>query len=282
MKIDNHISNRETAQWRLIIDSHGKGAWNMAVDEAILEFVAKKEKLPTLRLYAWDPYCLSLGHAQPIADVNRQALKAYGWGLVRRSTGGKAILHADELTYSIIAPIDEPRVCGTVMESYQRLSRALLNALKILGIQADSKPKESANRKIHENPVCFESPSDYEITSNGKKIIGSAQARRLQGVLQHGSIPIFGDIARIVLTLTCYSVEEKKEAENNLRFKAGTLKDIINETKSWQEIADAIIKGFSEELNIIFIQDSLSNGETIRAKELVQTKFGLDEWTFRI
>ena len=282
MKIDNHISNRETGNWRLIINSPGDGPWNMAVDEAILEFVAKKEKLPTLRLYAWNPYCLSLGHAQPIADVNRKALKDFGWGLVRRPTGGKAILHADELTYSIIAPIDEPRVGGTVMESYQRLSKALLNALRILGIQADSKPKDAANRKIHANPICFESPSDYEITSDGKKIIGSAQARRLLGVLQHGSIPIFGDIARITHVLNYTSSAEQKEAEINLRLKAGTLKDIINKTKSLQEISDILIKGFSEELNIYFIQGPLSNRETIRAKELVQTKFGLDEWTFRI
>ena len=282
MKIDNHISNRKTAHWRLIINSPGEGSWNMAVDEAILEFVAKKEKLPTLRLYSWNPYCLSLGHAQPIADVNLQALKAYGWGMVRRPTGGKAILHADELTYSVIAPVDEPRVSGTVMESYQRLSRALLTALKILGIQADSKPKESANRKIPTNPICFESPSDYEITSNGKKIIGSAQARRLRGVLQHGSIPLFGEIERIAKVLNYTSLADQKEAEKNLRLKAGTLKDIINETKTWQEISEVIIKGFSEELNIFFIQDSLSSGETIRAKELVQTKFGLDEWTFRI
>ena len=282
MITDNHISSKESAQWRLIINSPGEGAWNMAVDESIHETVAKKEKPPTLRLYSWNPYCLSLGHAQSVADVNLQALKAYGWGLVRRPTGGKAILHADELTYSIIAPIEEPRVCGTVMESYQRLSRALLNALKILGIQADSKPKESANRKLPMNPICFESPSDYEITSNGKKFIGSAQARRLQGVLQHGSIPLFGDITRIAHVLNYASLAEQKDAEKNLRLKAGTLKDIIYETKSWQEISEAIIKGFSEELNIFFIRDSLSNGETIRAKELVQTKFGLDEWTFRI
>jgi len=254
----------------------------MAVDEAILEFVAKKEKPPTLRLYAWNPYCVSLGHAQPIADINLQALKIYGWGLVWRPTGGKAILHADELTYSIMAPLDEPNVRGTILESYQRLSRALLIALNIMGIQANSKPKESTNRKISLNPICFESPSNYEITCNGKKIIGSAQARRLQGVLQHGSIPLFGDIARIVLALNYKSVEEKKEAQNNLRFKAGTLKDIIKETKSWQEISEAIIKGFSEELGILFIQDSLSNQETNRAKELVQTKYGLDEWTYRI
>jgi len=282
MIIDNHISNRETAQWRLIINSPGEGSWNMAVDESILETVAKKEKPPTLRLYSWNPYCVSLGHAQSVADVNLQALKEKGWGLVRRPTGGKAILHADEITYAIIAPEDELRVSGTVLESYQRLSKALLAALIILGIQADSKPKESANRRSSINPICFESPSDYEITFSGKKIIGSAQARRLQGVLQHGSIPLFGDIARIARILNYTSLADQKEAEKNLRLKAGTLKDITHKKISWRDISEALINGFSKELNIIFFQDCLSIGEINRAKEIVRTKFGMNEWTFRI
>jgi len=282
MLLANNTAIRQVAKWRLIINSPGKGAWNMAVDEAVLEFVAKKEKPPTLRLYAWDPYCLSLGHAQPAADVNLQALKAKGWGLVRRPTGGKAILHADEITYAIIAPMDEPRVSGTVLESYQRLSMALLTALRIIGIQADSKPKKSVSRRSLINPICFESPSDYEITSNGKKIIGSAQARRLQGVLQHGSIPLYGDITRIIQILNYNSISEQKEAKNNLQDKACTLNDIPNKKITWQNTANALISGFSNELNITFFQSHLSDKEINRAKELVQRKFGLDEWTFRI
>ena len=282
MIIDNPAANEEHAHWRLIINSPGEGAWNMAVDEAILESVAKKKTLPTLRLYAWDPYCLSLGHAQPIADVNIPILKENGWDLVRRPTGGKAILHADEITYAVIAPIDEPRVNGTVLDSYKRLSKALLAALSILNIKADSKPKDVNYRRTSINPICFESPSDYEITSNGKKIIGSAQARRLQGVLQHGSIPLFGDITRITHLLNYTSAAEQTDTLINLRLKAGTVKDIIHKIISWQIFSEALIEGFSKELNITFIQDTLSNEEINRVKELVQNKFALDEWTYRI
>ena len=132
------------------------------------------------------------------------------------------------------------------------------------------------------NPICFESPSDYEITSNGKKIIGSAQARRLQGVLQHGSIPLFGDITRITLLLNYTSPAEQSEAKINLLYKAGTVKDIIHKQISWLVFSDAIIKGFSKELNIVFVRGHLSEGEINRAKELVQNKFALDEWTFRL
>jgi lipoate-protein ligase A len=94
--------------WRLLVTPPARGAWNMAVDEAILEAVGRGASLPTLRLYAWEPACLSLGYAQPIGDVDQPRLRARGWDLVRRPTGGRAVLHTDELTYSVIAPPGEP------------------------------------------------------------------------------------------------------------------------------------------------------------------------------
>ena len=112
--------------WRLIIGAPARGAWNMAADEAILEHVGRGETIPTVRLYAWEPACLSLGHAQPFADIDLDRLRAHGWEMVRRPTGGRAILHTDELTYSVIAPNTEPRVTGSILESYNRLASALL------------------------------------------------------------------------------------------------------------------------------------------------------------
>jgi lipoate-protein ligase A len=111
--------------WRLIETQALNGAMNMAVDEAILEAVINCESPPTLRLYAWNPPCLSLGIAQPAAEVNVNKLTESGWDLVRRPTGGRAILHTDELTYSVIGPISDPRLAGGVLESYRNLSAAL-------------------------------------------------------------------------------------------------------------------------------------------------------------
>ena len=124
-----------------------EGAWNMAVDEAILEFVGRNESPPTLRLFDWNPYTLSLGHAQPVSDVDMASLSELGWGLVRRPTGGRAILHADELTYSICANLDNPIVSGNVIDSYRRISKGLLKALELLDIRADSKPKKESAKK---------------------------------------------------------------------------------------------------------------------------------------
>jgi lipoate-protein ligase A len=96
----------------------------MAVDEVLLDAVGKNQALPSLRLYSWEPPCLSIGYAQPFIDIDHKRLSDLGWDWVRRPTGGRAILHTDELTYSVVAPLTEPRVSGGVLERYQRLSKA--------------------------------------------------------------------------------------------------------------------------------------------------------------
>ncbi len=192
----------EKTVWRMLLTPAAPGPWNMALDEAILEAVGQNTVPPTLRLFAWQPPCLSLGYAQSVADVDREQLENHGWDLVRRPTGGRAILHTDELTYSVIAPLTEPRVYGSILESYRRLAQALLSALAVIGLDAQADKDHARSKKnVPSGPVCFEVPSNYEITVAGKKLIGSAQARRREGVLQHGSLPLYGDLTRIVQVL---------------------------------------------------------------------------------
>jgi lipoate-protein ligase A len=151
----------------------------MAIDEAILEFAGKGVVPPTLRLYSWSPACLSLGYAQPVRDVQIEDLVSRGWEIVRRPTGGRAILHTDELTYSVCGQLSEHHLSGGVLESYHNLSLALLKALDLIGINADpTRVTTPLSPQDKNNPVCFEVPSNYEITVNGKKLIGSAQARK--------------------------------------------------------------------------------------------------------
>lgn len=255
----------------------------MAVDEAILESVTSQAQLPTLRLYAWDPPCLSLGYAQNRTDVNDHALSHKNWDLVRRPTGGRAILHTDELTYSVCAPLKEPRVMGSVLESYCRLSKALLSALRILGIEAVAHElNQEHKQKQPSGPVCFEEPSNYEITVNGKKLIGSAQARRMEGVLQHGSIPIHGDISRILESLSFANDAEREKAQKRLLDHATTIEMVLGREFTWDEIADAFRSGFSNALSIEFIDSQLSRREKDRAEELKTQKFGNPSWTDRV
>ena len=138
----------------------------MAVDEAILEHAGQGLVPPTLRLYAWSPPCLSLGYAQSFDDVDIDRLQQRHWLVVRRPTGGRAILHADELTYSIAAPASHAIVRGSLLESYSRIALALLRAVRSLGLEAEIKSAAGAGRGSP-NPVCFEAPSAHEITVGG-------------------------------------------------------------------------------------------------------------------
>jgi len=283
MYTSDDLKNLPTARWRLIINPPQPGAMNMAIDEAILEFCARGERLPTLRLYAWEPVCLSLGFAQKGDEADQAALGARGWNLVRRPTGGKAILHTDELTYSVAGPVHEPRLAGGVLESYQRLSTALLVALWQLNIPAKAQPHtQPAAENASKGPVCFETPSNYEIVVEGKKLIGSAQARRAEGVLQHGSLPLCGDLTRIVKVLHFEDADGRERAAARLLNRALTAEDVLQRPLSWAEAAKAMISSFETVLRIEFEETDLSPDEFERANDLAMTKYRHPNWTFKI
>jgi lipoate-protein ligase A len=263
------------ATWRLLLSAPADGATNMAIDEATLHAVAAGKAPPTLRLYAWEPPCLSLGRAQKASDVDLSALQTTGFDLVRRPTGGKAILHIDELTYSVVAPETEPRVAGGVVESYRRLSTGLVRGLEKLGgieIVADQRAE---NRRL-EGPVCFEVPSDYEITAERKKLVGSAQMRAQGAVLQHGALPLHGDIARICPLLAAHPDPTR------VRARATTVEAAFGKHIAWDEAASALAEGFAEALNLRLELDELTEKERIQAKRLRDEKYGAQAWTRRV
>jgi lipoate-protein ligase A len=269
--------------WRLIYHPPAHGSWNMAVDESILESASAGKVLPTLRLYAWNPTCISLGYAQAFSDVDIPRLQTRGWEMIRRPTGGRAILHCDELTYAIAAPISEPCLTGNLLESYQRISKALLLALIMLNIPAERSEKPLIkSHSVDQNPVCFERPSNYEITYHEKKIIGSAQARRRDGVLQHGSLPLFGDLSRITQVLAYPNELSRTEAGVRLLTRATTLEAILGHPISWDEAAQAFMAAFQQCLNLDFEIGELTPAEQTRAVELVKNKYTLPSWSERV
>jgi lipoate-protein ligase A len=254
----------------------------MAVDEAILEFTTRGDVPPTLRLFAWQPACLSLGYAQSVADVDRIRLAQHGWDLVRRPTGGKAILHTDELTYSVTGPQTEPRLAGSVLESYRRLSSALLEALRLLGIMAESQAEVLRNESEPKGPVCFEAPSNYEITVGGKKLIGSAQARRREGVLQHGTLPLYGDLTRIIAVLAFPDAAGRAAAAERLVNRATTAEIVLGYPLAWNTAAQAFPTAFEKTLDVTLTPAGLTPKELERAAELEQEKYGNPSWTDRV
>jgi lipoate-protein ligase A len=259
--------------WRLLHTSPTDGPTNMATDEAIMLAVAAGESPPTLRFFAWAPPCLSLGYAQPLTDVDHERLAARGWGLVRRPTGGKAILHTDELTYSAITPQTDPRVAGGIVESYRRLSAGLVRGLELMDLIVQNSRLPKSSEVLPENPICFEVPSNYEITIIGKKLIGSAQARKQGAVLQHGTLPLTGDITRICDALAFANEAEREQAKERVRARAITLELALGLAVSWEQAANAMKHGFREALKIEFESGELSAAERERARELREGKY---------
>lgn len=269
----------QNSSLRLIKSPPAAGPWNMALDEALLVFAAGKRTLPTLRLYSWQPACFSLGYAQPLGEVDLVRLQSKGWDLVRRPTGGRAILHTDELTYSLTAPLDFPLVEGGVLESYRRISTALTAALTLLGAQVNAdKEYGDISRGEKAKPVCFEVPSNYEITAGGKKLIGSAQARKQGGVLQHGSLPLTGSITRIAEVLAFADEAERDSTRRRISLHAATLEEVLHQIISWEEAAEALVRGFEKELAVTFIPAEPTPEELQLAHTLMEEKYSNPTW----
>ncbi len=270
-------------QWRLIYDQPTLGAANMARDEAVLAAVSAGDggiaPSPTLRLYGWTPPCLSLGYGQHVREADAERIAARNWGLVRRPTGGRAILHADELTYSLALPIDHPLAAGGVVESYRRISQALLAALERLGAAASAERAETGAGAI--SPVCFDRPSHYEITVGGRKLVGSAQVRRRQGMLQHGTLPLSGDIGRIAEALVYPDEAARQAAKDQVHAHALTLAEALGYEITWDEAAKAVASGFAGVFGVDLVEGDLSAAEVEQAARIETEVYGNDAWTFR-
>jgi lipoate-protein ligase A len=270
--------------WRLLISPPLDGATNMAIDEAILHTLADGEGIPTLRFFQWDPPCLSLGYNQHWQEVDEIACRRLGYTWTRRPTGGKAILHTDEVTYSLIIPQADLRIQGGIVESYRVLSLGLLRGLARLDVQATQAHRDKTATHAREGrggPVCFDTPSRYEITWEGKKLIGSAQLRRRGIVLQHGTLPLFGDLNRILAALD-FSAEERALQAKLLPQRATTLAQVLGKELSFTEVIPALSAGFAQQLNLTLSEMPLTDPELRQADQLRAEQYAHDNWNKRV
>ena len=263
--------------WRLLITPPADGAWNMAVDEAIATHAGRGDVPPTLRFYRWEPACVSLGRHQPLADIDLARCRGLGYDVVRRATGGRAILHTDELTYSVAGPQDNPVLAGAVLDSYLRLSQGLLAGLARLGLTVNKAPPTNRSG-ADAGPVCFEVPSAYEIVAGGKKLVGSAQSRRQGWVLQHGTLPLVGDVTRLVDVVAVSNEAEHVELRAGLAERAVTAEQVLGRPVSFEEAAEALLAGFSEALGVHFTSGEITEAERETAARLVSEVYGTDGW----
>lgn len=253
----------------------------MAIDEAISRAIAEGLVPPTLRFYAWAPPCVSLGRNQPIAGIDLAQIAALGYQVVRRPTGGRAILHTDELTYSLIAPPEHPLMTGYVLDSYLRISHGLVAGLRRLGIAAEEAP--GSNRAGPDvSAACFEVPSAYEIVAAGRKILGSAQARRAKSVLQHGSLPLTGDLTRLVDCLALPDEAARAALRDSLAEHAATAEALTGRAISYEEAVEALSAGMAEALGIELVEAELTDQERAWTAELMRDRYANPEWTARV
>ena len=292
------------APWRLLIDGPQEAAWNMAVDEAILIEHGRGQVPPTVRFYFWQVPTLSLGYFQDLAkEIDLEACAANGVAVVRRPTGGRAVLHNKEVTYAIVASRSYG-AAGTVLASYQWISGGLARGLELLGLEVRShKPVEGVTdgdiaERLRGSAACFDSPSWYEITVGGKKIIGSAQVRRDEALLQHGSI-LLETQSRELFALLRFEREEVRERSRRifegratgireaLAMAERSSEELAQQQQQQQEqppqiepatVIDAMIAGFAQTLGLDLQRGSLTENERLLAEQLMLEKYGNPAW----
>lgn len=262
----------ERRPWRLIVETEPRsGLWNMAIDRALMESAGDGLAPPALRFYQWQPPAVSIGKGQPVAVVDRVRCEADGVGIVRRPTSGWAIFHTDELTYSVAAHSDEPAVAGALLEAYKSLSAGLIAGLNHLGLDALLAPSPTSQEKAN-LVACFEVPYNNEITVGGKKLMGSAQARSQRRLLQHGSLPLVGDVSRAADYLIFPDDEAREALRTRLRDQATTASAAAGRVITYAEAVSAMTQGFAEALPIDLAPGSLNEAEMARAAAIVEAE----------
>ena len=261
-------------RWRLIDSGYLPGHLNMAIDMALAKFASSANSFPTVRFYGWNPDAISLGFHQSSKEIDTELCEKDGVDVVIRPTGGRAILHAEELTYAVSLPANSRYYDKDIIMVYERLSRCLVSGLKHLNIpaafeRADKTPKNFSRGEL--SSLCYASSIQHEIGYNGKKLVGSAQRRFEGAALQHGSILIGRRHLDLPNYLAEKTVERKKAIRRYMEANTICLNDLSIHHISYSELAEAIRHGFEEELDIEFFVDELSGDEVAKAEELKES-----------
>ncbi|MCG2182935.1 lipoate--protein ligase family protein [Staphylococcus epidermidis] len=274
-----------TEIWNFINTGSKNPYYNMAMDEALLNFVSRGEIDPVIRFYTWNPATLSIGYFQRLQkEIDIDKVNEKGYGLVRRQTGGRGVLHDKELTYSVIVPESHPNMPSTVTEAYKIISQGLLEGFKNLGFEtyfAIPRSKEERDKlKQPRSSVCFDAPSWYELVVEGRKIAGSAQTRQKGVILQHGSILQDIDIDDLFDMFIFKNERLKAKMKENFVQKAVAINDISNQHITLNEMENAFKSGFKKGLNIDFKPLELTEKQKEEVQEL-EEKYRSEAWMHR-
>jgi len=250
-------------EFRLLTTGAAGAAYNMGTDEAILEAVASGESLPALRLYAWSPAAVSIGYFQGLREeVDTDACVARGIDVVRRITGGGAVFHQAEITYSIVLPENHALAQRSILASYERLCSGVIAGLSLLGIPAEFAPIN-------------------DIVSGGRKVSGNAQTRRKACILQHGTVILDLDVELMFEVLKVPAEKAKGRLIEDVKARVTSLRACLGREVTFMESEDALSRGFAEALDLVFVQkgNELAASESQRARVISAEKFSDPAWT---
>lgn len=256
----------QALNWRVLSDPPMRGFENMARDHALAEELQAGRAV--LRLYRWETPTVSLGRNEPgrrSYDTDRAVED--GIPFVRRPTGGRAVLHSDELTYAVVAPL---RALGGLRQVYDRVNEGLMMGLRALGADVEMASPAGAASKPDAGP-CFRKPAAGEVTAGGRKLIGSAQARIGAGFLQHGSLILGGDQGLL----------ERLRRDGQVVDPPATLSGLLGRSPEWDEVTAAIRSGLEEALGGRWTEGAMS-GQESAAQARLEVLYSSDEWTWRV
>jgi lipoate-protein ligase A len=249
--------------WRFLDTGAMSGALNMAVDQAILGLHANGKSPPTLRVYQWTPPAVSLGFCQKNHNLDMAACRRLGIEVVRRPSGGRAVLHLGDLTYALIAGTADG-MPSAVTAAYRLICDGLLQGFRRLGIDA------RLGRGIMKPPqrdICFLRGSLGSIMHRDRKFVGSAQTWHASSMLQHGSIILMPQIEALV-SLWPGSADSPAELRAKLEGRIISLQEILGRLPEMEEVKAAIREGISQALGIRFAPGELTPGEWTLAKDM--------------
>nr|WP_084006354.1 biotin/lipoate A/B protein ligase family protein [Alkalihalobacillus macyae] len=272
-------------QWAFIDSGKRSPEYNMALDEALLKWHSEGLIPPVIRFYGWNPATLSIGYFQQVErDINLEAVKEYELGFVRRPTGGRAVLHDKEVTYSVIVTEDYPDMPSTVTEAYRVISEGLLIGFQKLGLDAyfavPKTEEEKAELREPRSGVCFDSPSYYELVVEGRKVAGSAQTRQKGVILQHGSILLDIDEDKLFDCFNFKNDRIRERMQRGFRKKAVAINALRPTQVSVEEAVEAFYVGFEKGLNIDLVPYKLSDEQESYVVQLAKEKYASDEWNY--
>jgi lipoate-protein ligase A len=261
--------------WRLLDSGAASGSYNLAFDEALFRLVRQGKSPPTVRFYAWSAPAVSVGYFQRwTRQIDPEACRRQRVGVFRRITGGRAVLHRDEITYSVVGA-DAGELFGQGLQaSYHTIASALAQGLRLLGVEAELAPPSSGGdaRRAAGHPSCFAASSGHEIGAGGRKLAGSAQKREGDGFLQHGSILVSRHDEEFRSLLR--SSQKTSTVDNGMT----SLEDLLGRRPGYPELAAALAEGFRRVLGSAPEEGGPAREERNLAEELEKRRYLSPAW----